>query len=60
MRLGDFAKSIEDNSTAIRLDPTNATAYENRAIAYRELGDEARAAADEKRAAAINSKAAPK
>ena len=49
-RKGEYDRAINDYSEAIRLDPNFAVAYENRAKAYRAVGEEARAASDERQA----------
>jgi tetratricopeptide (TPR) repeat protein len=44
--LRQFDKAIADHTTAVRLDPQNAAAFQNRALAYRAMGDEKKAKAD--------------
>ena len=42
-----YRKAVADFTKAIRLEPTNATLYSNRAQAYRGKGDEKHARADQ-------------
>jgi len=53
LRLQKFANAIVEFSSAIRLRPDYANAYQNRAIARRRLGDQEGAAADTQKAAAL-------
>lgn len=46
----DHAHAIADYSEAIRLDPENPALYEDRARAYRAIGDEPHASEDERKA----------
>jgi len=43
---GDFDKAIADFNEAIRLDPNNAQAYQNRGVAYEKKGEKAKAEED--------------
>jgi tetratricopeptide (TPR) repeat protein len=49
-RQGDYDRAIADYTESLRLDPTNAYTYTNRAIAYEAKGDRASAAADRRKA----------
>jgi hypothetical protein len=53
LRLQKYANAIVEFSSAIRLRPDYANAYQNRAIARRHLGDQDGAAADDLKAAAL-------
>jgi lipoprotein NlpI len=55
---GDFERAIADYNEAIRLDPKNAVAFDNRAVAYRENGDPDRAIADCNEAIRLDPKSA--
>jgi len=59
LRLQSFANAVLEFSSAIRLRPDYANAYQNRAIARRRLGDEEGAAEDNRRAAEL-AKSPPK
>ena len=54
LRLQSFANAIVEFSSAIRLRPDYANAYQNRAIARQHLGDEEGAAEDNRKAAALD------
>ena len=54
--LEKYQRAIEDYDQAIRLDPNNALAYNNRGVAYRSLGKYAEADADKAKACSLDSR----
>jgi tetratricopeptide (TPR) repeat protein len=56
MRLGQYQKAIADFTEAIRLNPKYANAYQNRAAAYRALGQTAQADEDLAKAVALSTR----
>ncbi len=47
---GEYAKAIADLTEAVRLDPKNAKAYDNRGLAFQQKGEKAKAEEDFARA----------
>ena len=56
IRQKQYQRAIQDFDKAIQLDPSHASVYSMRGLAYRRLGQDAKAAADRAKACSMDSK----